>query len=122
MNRSLKAAALCSLMFLGTAAHAATVNCTIDGTTSPPRVTFGKPADCKVTGSNGQYQLLAKKEPKFVQATCWRDGGGGDAAQCTVGLVRSLPNKKTFHIGTHLYPGSGASGTRPAWFSFSYTY
>lgn len=119
MNRSLKAAALCSLIFLVTAAHAATVNCTIDGTASPPRVMFGNPKDCDVTGSLGHYLLIAKIEPKFVQATCWRDGSGADATQCTIGLARSSTDRKVFRIGTYR---SGAPGVEAAWFSFSYTF
>ena len=110
------------LVLFATSIQAATVNCTIDGNGPTPKLVYGKTADCKVTGDNGNYLLIAKKEPKFVQASCWRDGPSGDASQCTIGLVRSLPDKRTFYVGTHLYPGSGSSGVRSAWFSFAYTY
>lgn len=98
--------------------QAATINCTIDGTGPSPRVAYGSATECRVTGSNGSYVLTAKKEPKFVQLSCWRDGPGGDVARCMVAAARNANNKKEFYVGTFQEPGG--SGVRPAWFSVTF--
>ena len=101
---------------------AQTVQCTIDGTGATPKLTFGAAADCVFTGKNGYYRLLARRAPKFLIASCWRDGGGGDATACTTALVRESQDKKAFRIGTYAYPGAGPAATSSAWVSVTYQY
>ncbi len=100
-------------------AYAATVNCTIDGSAATPVVRYGTAANCVVTGNNGSYRVVARREPKFVQATCWRDGPGGDVASCVVALVRNTSNKKEFYVSTWQDPTSN-EGKRAAWFSITF--
>ncbi|WP_257386516.1 hypothetical protein [Tahibacter caeni] len=107
-----------ALLLLHSSLQAATINCTIDGTGAAPRVAYGSASDCKVSGSGGSYLLTAKKEPKFVQVSCWRDGPGGDVARCMAAVARNLANRKEFYVGTFQEPGS--SGVRSAWFSVTF--
>lgn len=95
--------------------QAATVQCTADGTVSPPVLVNTKSSDCTVIGANGYYTVTFKREPKHLQATCWRDGPGGDAAMCAVAVVRESTNRRVFYIGTFRDPGT--SGRQAAWFS-----
>ncbi len=101
---------------------AETIHCTIDGIGAMPKLTFGKAADCAFLGKNGNYRLLARREPKFLVASCWRDGGGGDATACTVAIVRESQDKKAFRIGSHAYPGAGTAATSAAWVSVTYQF
>jgi len=114
----MKALCLTTVLLASTSLHATTINCTIDGSGITPRVTYGSASECKVIGSGGSYVLTAKKEPKFVQMSCWRDGPGGDASRCIVGIVRNSSNTKEFRVGTFNEPGG--SGTHPAWFSVTF--
>lgn len=114
----MKALCLTAVLLASSSLHAATINCTIDGSGTTPRVAYGSAAECKVTGSGGSYVVTAKKEPKFVQMSCWRDGPGGDVARCMVAIARNSSDKKQFYVGTFQEPGG--SGTRPAWFSVTF--
>lgn len=114
----MKAPYLMAVLFVSSSLHAATINCTIDGSGATPRVVYGSAAECKVAGSGGSYVLTATKEPGFVQMSCWRDGPGGDVARCMVAIARNSSNKKEFYVGTFQEPGG--SGTRPAWFSVTF--
>ena len=102
--------------------HAATISCTIDGTGPNPKLTFGPAKDCAFTGKNGSYQLTTRREPKFVLASCWRDGGGGDATACTSAIVRHSENTKILDVFGYPYPGSGTSNPKSAWISITYSY
>ena len=112
--------ALMILLVLATPSvlRAATINCTIDGTGATPRVTYGSAAECKVTGNNGSYLITAKKEPRFVQMSCWRDGPGGDVSRCMTAVARNSMNKKEFYVDTFQEPGG--SGRQPAWISVTF--
>ena len=114
---------ICLIFVLAVASpvDAATVTCTIDGTGAAPKVTFGKAGDCTFTGSNGRYALLTRSEPKYLQASCWRDGGGGDEVPCTIGLVRHSENKKLFEVFAYDSPGGSVGATKKAWISLTYT-
>ncbi|HVH33152.1 MAG TPA: hypothetical protein VM847_03460 [Tahibacter sp.] len=105
-------------LLLQSSLQAATINCTIDGTGTAPRVAFGSASECVATGSSGSYVLTAKKEPRFVQVSCWRDGPGGDAARCMAAVARNSANKKEFRIGTFQEPGGSA--VQAAWFSVTF--
>jgi len=111
-----------SAMLLMSPLEAQTVHCTMDGTGATSKLTFGKAADCAFSGKNGSYRLLARREPKFLIASCWRDGIGGDATACTTAIVRETQDKKAFRIGTHAYPGAGSAATSAAWVSLTYQY
>jgi len=102
-------------------AQAATIMCTIDGTGSTPKLVVGKPSDCVVSGKDGNYSFTAKKELKFVLASCWRDGPLGDATACTTGVVRESQDKKKFRVGAYSYPGSGGSNASAAWVSVMFS-
>lgn len=114
----MKALLFAGALLLQSTLQAATINCTIDGTGAVPRVAYGSASECLATGDGGSYVLKVKKEPKFMQVSCWRDGPGGDVARCVAAVARNAANKKEFHIGTFQEPGG--SKTLPAWFSVTF--